>query len=148
MLRDGRDVACSIKARTGDFRAGVCRWVEDNRIGARYWDEPRVRVVRYEDVVTDFSHTLRQVIAFIGESYESSLARWYETPKLFYSWRLDRPKFGAREHEQYRNWQINQSLFDGRGRSHQEMSAREKDLFNRLAGGMLVRYGYARDLDW
>ena len=36
MLRDGRDVACSIRDRYGSLEAGVSRWMEDNRAGQAF----------------------------------------------------------------------------------------------------------------
>jgi len=73
MLRDGRDVACSIRDRTGSLEKGIRRWVSDNTLGRPYWDHPRVRVVKYEDLVESFQSTIRGVLEFIGSEYQDLL---------------------------------------------------------------------------
>ncbi|PSO85475.1 MAG: hypothetical protein BRC45_04015 [Cyanobacteria bacterium QS_5_48_63] len=51
MLRDGRDVAFSIKDRTGNVEQGISRWVNDNLAGFPYWDDTRVKVIKYKNLV-------------------------------------------------------------------------------------------------
>ena len=148
MLRDGRDVACSIRDRYGSLEAGVARWMEDNRAGQAFWEHPNVRVVRYEAVVEKFERTLREVFDFIGEPFEEGVMRYHETPLFYFASRLEKPReiFGE-GHEMYRNWQMNQPLFDGRGK-WRGLSEAEKRVIKERAGAMLVEYGYAADLNW
>jgi hypothetical protein len=47
----------------------------------------------------------------------------------------------------YRNWQMNQPLFDGRGKWHR-LTEGEKQLIKNKAGQRLIKYGYAADLNW
>ena len=147
MLRDGRDVACSIRARTDDFEQGVERWIEDNQKAEEHLSHPQVTQVRYEDIVVDFDGAVADALSAIGEAFEPRLRRYHETPKHYYDQKVKRPDT-AKDHEQLRNWQINQPVFDGRGRWEEEMSEQEKSLFKDRAGKMLIRYEYADDLDW
>jgi hypothetical protein len=48
-------------------------------------------------------------------------------------------------HNQYRSWQINQPVFDGRG-SWKAMSDEELSFVTSIAGSMLVEFGYT-DMD-
>jgi len=148
MLRDGRDVACSIRERYGSLEAGIDRWIDDNQAGRSFWTHPNVRIVRYEELVTEFKKTVRGVTKFVGENYEDSLSHFHETPKYYFSPRIGKPpnRLGD-NHDQYRNWQINQPLFDGRGKWRQ-LTKEEKQLIKDKAGEMLIKYGYAADLDW
>lgn len=148
LLRDGRDVACSIQDRCGSLEAGIDRWIEDNQAGRPFWKHPNVRLVRYENLVTEFEETLRAIFAFIGEKLEDSVYRYHETPRYFFTPRIEKPPdtFGA-NHMAYRNWQMNQPLFDGRGKWHRLTEA-EKQLIKNKAGEMLIQYGYATDLKW
>jgi hypothetical protein len=155
MIRDGRDVAMSIKARTQNFEEGVKRWVADNSAGQNYWTHPRVLTIRYEDIIEDFKSIVSQTVRFIGEEYESRLERFYEIPKSLFSNKLgdnapitkpERPD--GQNHEKYRNWQVNQKLFDGRGRWKRNMSNQEKALFKKIAGPMLIEYGYEKTDKW
>jgi len=148
MLRDGRDVACSIRARTDDFIQGVERWVQDNRKAEEYLSHPQVHRVRYEDIVVDFDAAIKDALSAVDESFEPRrLRNFHETPKHYYDQKVERPE-SAKDHEQLRNWQINQPVFDGRGRWKSEMSEQEKKLFKNQAGEMLLRYEYAENLDW
>lgn len=147
MLRDGRDVACSIRARTNDFEQGVERWLQDNRIAEEYRSHSQVHWVHYEDIVVDFDGALKDTLDFLDESFEPRLHHYHEDPKHYYDQKVELPE-SAEDHEQLRNWQINQPVFDGRGRWETEMSKDEKALFKERAGEMLVRYNYADNLDW
>lgn len=148
IIRDGRDVATSMQSRTGDLAAGIERWIADNAAGERYWNHPGVHRLRYEDIVDDFERSLRGLMTFLGEAFEPMMRDYHSAPIRFYSETIAKPSsaFGD-NHAQYRNWQINQPLFDGRGRWRQ-LSPADKALVKQRAGDMLVRYGYTSDLDW
>jgi len=148
MLRDGRDVACSIQDRCGSLEAGIDRWVEDNMAGRGFWHHPNVYLVRYEKLVAEFENSLREVLTFIGEEFEASLFRYHETPRYYFTSRIEKPPglFGE-DHYMYRNWQMNQPLFDGRGK-WLRLTEAEKQLIKDKAGEMLIECGYATDLNW
>ncbi len=148
VLRDGRDVACSIQERTGDLESGIRRWVTDNLAGEKYWGNPQVCLVRYELLILEFENTIARILDFLGEEYEVGLKEYYRKPRLFYADVIEKPAgiFGD-NHAQYRNWQINQPLFDGRGK-WMRMTGEEKRVFKVLAGELLERYGYADGMDW
>lgn len=137
----------SIRARTNDFEHGVERWIQDNRNAEEYRSHSQVHWVRYEDIVVDFDSALNHALDAIGESFEPRLRHYHEDTKHYYDQKVERPD-SAENHEQLRNWQINQPVFDGRGRWETEMSEEEKALFKRKAGDMLLQYDYADDLDW
>ena len=148
LLRDGRDVACSFEDRYGSLEAGINRWVEDNQAGRFFWKHPNVHVVRYEKLVAGFENTLRGVIDFIGETFEDSICRYHETPRYYFAPRIERPasEYGE-DHDFYRNWQMNQPLFDGRGK-WLRLTEEEKQLIKDRAGETLIEYGYVADSNW
>jgi len=149
VIRDGRDVALSLRKRWHDFDRAVERWIADNREGERWWDHPQVHRVRYEEMVADFEPTLRRVCGFLQLPYEEGLADFHRKPAYFFSRQLEKPSSEAGEdHKHFRNWQINQRLFDGSGKWVAGLTAEEKALFKARAGRMLIDYGYAADLDW
>ena len=148
MLRDGRDVACSIQSRTGNLEGGIERWVEDNQAGEPFWKHANVQVVRYETLVVEFEKTLRGIFEFVGETFEESIMRYHEKPRNYLGSRVEKPVYAFGEsNSAYRNWQMNQPLFDGRGR-WQRLTESEKQLIKEKAGEMLIKYGYAADLNW
>ena len=148
IIRDGRDVACSIQDRTGNLQKGIQRWVKENRLGEQYWQHPQVHRLKYEDFIQNFDATMSGVMQFLGEDFEERMRQHHEKPKLYYATTLEKPPdaFGD-NHVQYRNWQINQPIFDGRGK-WQRLSPDEKSLIKNEAGSMLIEYGYAPDADW
>lgn len=149
MLRDGRDVACSIKERTGDFNRGINRWIEDNEIGYVYWNDERVMVVRLEDLTANSKDVLKDICDFIRIEFEHGMiAKQGSKPKLYYTDKIpDKNDFEGQEpsdftHNARRNWQINQGLFSKTNRWQEEMTPEEIHLFNALAKEYLVKYGY------
>lgn len=142
-IRDGRDVARSIQVREGSVEKGIQRWVADNLAGKSYWRYPNVHVVKYEDLVEDFEGTMKDILDFLNEEYEEGMREYYKTPrKWFFIDNIAKPKTPAgKHHEQYRSWQINQPLFDGRGR-WKEMSSEELSIVEDIGGEMLAEFGY------
>ncbi len=148
MIRDGRDVACSIQKRTGSLEDGIRRWIEDNNAGRQFWEHPNVYVIRYENLIEDFDSTMSSLLAFLGVDFEPDIREYHKTPKRYYADEIAKPPAAHEEHHrQYRNWQINQPLFDGRGK-WKKMTDEEKTLVKDLAGQMLVEYGYVKDHSW
>lgn len=150
IIRDGRDVAVSLRKRTGDFSAGVTRWVEDNRAGEPFWDHPQVFRLTYEEMVGNFDVVIPCVCEFLGEPYDAAMRNFHQRRlDLFRSGASSPPPSEAGEHHnQHRNWQINQQLFNGSGKWQGEMSSDEKAIFKHQAGQMLIDYGYAVDMNW
>lgn len=143
IARDGRDVACSIRDRTGSVEGGIDRWVRDNLAGRPYWDHPSVHVLKYEDLVADFDSTVTRVMDFLGERFEIGMRAYNAKPLHFYSDIVKRPPtaFG-KNHRQYRNWQINQPLFDGRGR-WRSLSPEDLEMVLAKGGTLFREMGYA-----
>jgi len=147
ILRDGRDVACSIKDRHGDIEEAITRWVEDNLAGEAYWQHPNVYVLKYESIIEDFEGTIATVLDFIGEEYEPAMHEYHRMNSPNQAERISKPPSpNGKNHNRYRRWQISQPLFDGRGK-WKGMTDEEKRIVQEHAGEMLARYGYA-DGDW
>ena len=151
VVRDGRDVAISIRKRLGNFEKGLRRWIDDNRHGMAWTNDPRVMMVRYEDLVKQYDETMPRICTFIGEVFEEGLIAYHETPAYIFSQRVRNPgSVSGKDHKDHRNWQINQKLFDGSGKWIKEMSEEEKILFkaDKDAKQRLIDFGYATDDDW
>ncbi|NEQ16891.1 MAG: tetratricopeptide repeat protein, partial [Moorea sp. SIO3E2] len=120
MLRDGRDVVCSLKNRKAfpTYVDKIEKWVYDNLAGLPYWNNPRVMVVKYENLVAEPDTTLEKLFKLLGENYRKEVLKFHETPKHWYSSEIIKPEEiqNIQDHKNLRNWQINQPLFDGRGR--------------------------------
>lgn len=152
MLRDGRDVVCSLKHREEyqDFETRVERWVYDNLAGLPYWDHPNVMVVKYEDLIVETKATLRKIFAFLGESYTDEVLNYHQHQKCWYHSEITEPTKVTtyNRHRQLRNWQINQPLFDGRNKWQSTMTPKEKEIFKTTAQKYLLQFGYVSNDEW
>lgn len=152
MLRDGRDVVCSLKARIPNalFSTMVDRWIYDNLAGLQYWNNSMVKVVRYENLVANPQEILKDVCEFLQEEYTPSMLDYHKTPRFWYSDKIQEPEthIGQDVHTQLRNWQINQPIFDGRGKWKTEMTEEEKAIFKDKAQKYLEQFGYVENDSW
>lgn len=151
IVRDGRDVAVSMRKRFGDFDTGLRLWVDDNLHGLDWKNDPRVMQVRYEDLVKQYEKTMTRICTFIGEDFEEGLTAYHETPAYIFSRTVRNPGSQAgKKHGEYRNWQVNQKLFDGSGKWTKEMTEKEKIIFKTDPDALqiLIDLGYAGNDDW
>jgi hypothetical protein len=147
LVRDGRDVTASIANRYGgDFRGGLKRWIDDNTLVLEERAKPDVLLIRYEDVIAAPQRQIRRLCAFLGLNYSKQLLMHDPRPKFWYGKsELRRTNGVGPAHEDLRNWQVNQPIFDGRGRWKRELPATVADEFERGRPLELMRaFGYAR----
>ena len=146
-IRDGRDVAASIAARREcDLQVGFDRWVSDNRIVAAQLERPDVFSFRYEDFVTAPAMVVSDICAFLGVPFEEKLLHQHVTsPRSWFG--LDRtpheppPRW---DHDSFRSWQVNQPIFDGRGRWRNRYSEAEMSQLVRQdpVRALMTKFGY------
>lgn len=135
--------------RKGDIEGGIKRWVLDNRVGEKYWGHQSVHVLKYEELVEDFGGTIKKVFDFLDEDYEPEVREFHNKPKLLSGASRQNPDVAVaqEQHAKFRNWQINQPLFDGRGK-WKRMTEDEKHVVKEYAGDMLIEYEYVANNDW
>ena len=154
VLRDGRDVACSLgriratrsstasSCRLGTWKpiAGCARrWVRDIEGSRRWWGDPRFHTVRYEDLVLNPRPVLERLMAFLGEDWDEAMLAHAAADSPF----RDATRFaqnpealGAVKHcRRIGRWQ-------------RDLDARDRRIFKRIAGPLLVELGYANDDAW
>jgi hypothetical protein len=153
LLRDGRDVACSLLTMDWiDLTTGHKSYHTETMTGAaRHWRDTvmaareqaahpsltgRVLEVRYEALVTDTAATMRQVLAFLGEEWDDAVLAHH-----------------TKEHRRDEAWHpstaqtlkpVDQSAL---GRWQHDMTPLDKAAFKAEAGALLTTLGYA-DADW
>lgn len=135
MIRDGRDVACSIlplRWGPGSVRTAAGRWVDCIEKGVRHReDRERYLEVRYEDLVRHPERETRRVTAFVGEEWE---------PCMLEYWRFqhDLPELTEESARQVSHPIHLESI----GRWRRELSPRQLRQFVRIAGETLADLGY------
>jgi hypothetical protein len=147
VFRDGRDVVCSLHARGLTHDVAVELWTSSVRAGLRADSDPRVHSLRYEDLVLEPRGALGAVCAFLNE-VDASDEMLKDRSAFTINYRENPPEekpdgepVGA-GHLKLRNWQINQPLYDGRGRWSRELSPQDLDSFLAKGSELLVQLGY------
>jgi hypothetical protein len=153
VLRDGRDVACSLRTHPRHevvdgklvpldtwkpIAGGARRWVRDIEGSRRWWGDPRFHTVRYEDLVLNPRPVLERLMSFIGEDWDEAMLAHASAASPF----RDATRFaqnpealGAVSTASVSRWQ-------------RDLDARDRRIFKRVAGPLLVELGYAADGNW
>ena len=133
MIRDPRDALCSMKQRVlkdrpdwVQYTAQVTapEWVRCITTGRKWRDRPDIYLeVRYEDAVREPEVTMRGVLDFLGEPWDSAVLE----PS-------DHPELGKHFHEVFAT---------SVGRWKKELSETEIACFHSVAGDLMKTVGYA-----
>jgi hypothetical protein len=144
MLRDGRDVACSLRNRgvvwgdyTNDFAGATQKWMD--AVHAALDFREKVYRVRYEDLVENPESVVRELMTYLDEPFELDVLEGRDT--------LRKGDSQGESNIEYRSWQASQAIFDGRGIWRQEMSNADKQLFKEAAGDLLLQLGYPESMN-
>ena len=127
--------------RFGSLDFGVERWVQDNRAALEHATNPRLIWIKYEDIVGDFERSITRILEALGESFDPALK---ESNRAMSGLRPtgEKPRdVSGKNHNLHRQWQLNQPLFDGRGR-YRELSPEDLARVESTAGGLLRHFGY------
>jgi hypothetical protein len=114
------------------------RWVRDVEGSRDWWGDARFHTVRYEDLVLDPRPVLGRLMAFIGEDWDEAMLAHSSAASPF----RDATRFaqnpealGAVSTASLSRWQ-------------RDLDARDRRIFKRIAGPLLVELGYAADGAW
>jgi hypothetical protein len=152
MVRDGRDVACSLmKMVWTDMRTGQrCDYTQDIGRAAQYWRffilaarqslahpalAGRVLTLQYEQLATEPEPAMRKVLEFLAEPWDPAVLTYY---------------LKDRSHEPVdsNTKQISEPTYTRSiGRWRTEMSQPDRIAFEREAGDLLREFGYTHG-DW
>lgn len=144
MIRDPKDVIASLKARGIPLDQSIEIWDTAANAILSIQDISQSIIVRLEDFVEDPSSSLESLQHFLGLAPEDLLASHGKYSQRFYSSQLSRPsdvKDGP-NHNQYRNWQINQPLMSSTRRWVSELSSDEIGEIRSSLGKLAARFNY------
>jgi hypothetical protein len=153
VLRDGRDVVCSLRTHprhgvengklvpldTWKQIAGCARRWRDDIEGSRpFWSDPRFHTVRYEDLVLNARPVLEKLMVFLGEPWDEAM--------------LEHAGAGSPFRDVTRFAQNPEALAAvstaSLSRWQRELDAKDRRIFKRIAGSLLIELGYAENLNW
>jgi hypothetical protein len=147
VVRDGRDVACSILTMNWgahpparNFAEAAEYWVRTVSHGLTTGQHPsmagKFMTVRYEPLVTNSEATLREVFTFLDEQWDPAVLNYHQKDR-------------SNEPEEFSKSQIAQPIFKSSiGRWKMDMGPKDKADFKRIAGPLLTELGYAQDDAW
>jgi protein-tyrosine sulfotransferase len=153
VIRDGRDVACSLRTHPrhkvvndqlvplntrNPWELGVLRWVEDVRAGLAFRADPLYREIRYEDLVARPEPTLRVLFEFIGEPWHDNVLQFHAE----HGSSRDVRKFPQNPEA------IRPLYSDAVGKWRTEMTSAETEFFKVHGGPLLIELGYEADNSW
>ena len=82
-------------------------------------------------------------MSFLGEEYEPKILEYDKVKRRYFSNQIKEVKnVSGRNHEVYRNWQINQPLMKNTVRWVNELSDEEKIICEQRLHYYLTRFGY------
>lgn len=145
MARDGRDAAASIGWRyNGDYSGGHDRWVSDNTLLVGALSDPLAYLLRYEDLIDNPARELRGLVQFLGLRFEPAMMEYHQRQHLWFGkGEVQQADGVGKKHEDLRNWQVNQPIFDGRGRWKTDLPADVLAQFSvEPAKALMQRLGY------
>lgn len=147
MLRDGRDVACSLKKRLGSFEKGVDRWISDNQEWIKYktkeGKKEKVLVVKLEELINNKEIIMYDVFKFLEIRNYPEIFDYHTKKREFF-----KENSSEIEHIKLRNKQINSPIKDSSERWKQEMTEEEKEIFRIKGNKLLLKFGYEKNENW
>jgi hypothetical protein len=143
-VRDGRDVADSIRNRAGSLEEGIDRWISDNSIVAKERGKPGVLIYRHEDLVANPEKEVLRICGFLGVAYDRRILDFHQRQSLWYGKTSIRHTSGVGpEHEDLRNWQVNQPIFNNQGRWRRNLKGEDLAKLTQGTGQALMQeFGY------
>jgi hypothetical protein len=137
-------VAASIYKRLGNLDDGIDRWISSSRITEDEQSAEDVKVVRYEDLITDTESVLREICRFLGLTFIPAMLDYHKTERMWFGGHKGEQTDGrdGEAHVALRNWQINQPIFDGRGKWKSVLEGTPPRLASGEGGDLMEHFGY------
>lgn len=151
VIRDGRDAACSLRTHpkrkivkgkivpiktNNPFKWCVRRWAIALKIGDKWANSKNYIEVKYEDLVNNTVEEMEKIFDFLelGKIPKEKILSFYQTQNDI-------------KHPQ--NVEVGKPIYQKTiGRWKNDMTPKEKKLFKKMAGNLLIKKGYEKDFDW
>jgi hypothetical protein len=150
MIRDGRDVSCSLKHHPKNklingklvplntnkpLNQCIDRWVKDVKLGLTWREDPRYYEIKYEDLIINSETVIKKLFVFLNEPFSESLLQYHKRdldPMSFITSPEAIKPISTRSFGRWRN----------------EYSENDIILFKKMAGKLLIELEYEVDSEW
>ncbi len=142
-MRNPFDVLASLLTRHQNWDIALNRVLSDLEAISAIKDQDHVLVVRYENLIETPTKILESVCTHIGLNYHSKILEWYQNPPNWFG--VDpspNEGIGEEAHLARRAWQVQQPLFDGRGRWKRDLNSKQYEAAKSTLNKYLSQYGY------
>lgn len=116
IVRDGRNVITSKHPTCKNkFWVSVERWINDVSNGLNHSNNPNVYLLKYEDLVNDFSKTIKSVLAFIEEDVADEVLFYWKHSTVQKNRALDskiRPIYNTKKRNSKEEFEIIKSFME------------------------------------
>lgn len=137
IIRDGRDVVCSLLEQ--DWDVTYCK---DIHFAIGYWNKcvefgtrEDVYQVKYEDIINNPKETLKKIFEYIEEPWDENVLKFYKKKHNL-----------AKESSRF---QVTKPIYkSAMHRWKRDMSEANQLIFKKMAGDTLIKLGYEKDNDW
>jgi hypothetical protein len=149
IVRDGRDVVSGLRWDRGyDLTHASNRWVNDNLAALNHFltadDDNRRRIyfLKYEELVVAPQITVRALCSFLNLPFIPSMLEEFQKTTFSNGGGL------LSIHSKRRANQLQQELYDGRGRWQQQLTAHDIQKLKPEISALLVLFGYNTSSPW
>jgi hypothetical protein len=102
-----------------------------------------VHIVRYEDLISDTENVVKDVCGRVGLLFDAEMLNYHKEQKMFVNvFPENTDGVGEEEHLKRRAWQIQQPIFDGRGRWRGELNDDQVQLVRREMAAAMEQLHY------
>lgn len=146
--RDPRDVIASLYKRMGNIENSIAKWRIETIATLMQLGMEDCMLVKYEDFVSDTIGVTSHICNFIGIDFDMEMLNYHNKQENWFGAHDIRKGSGKNgdEHIALRNWQINQPIFDGRGRWRAELTGdiglKVNSFFEKEGWRIMKMFGY------
>ena len=123
MIRDGRDVVCSLNKRHGIIQKSVYRWVSSNKEWLEHSNKNNFFILKYEDFVKDKETSIKRLCNYLELDYYEEIFDYHKKevslPDNFFDGLIN---YYNGKNILLREYQVNQPVYDGTKRWKKELS--------------------------
>jgi hypothetical protein len=124
ITRDGRDVICSLKKRFGTISHGLQRWIDDNNQWLSHKNKNNFFIFKYEDLVKNKIDVIKKICKSVKIEYYDEIFN-YDKKELKLSDDFFNGLINNNKHVVFRQFQINQDIYDDINRWKTELTKEE-----------------------
>jgi len=143
LVRDGRDVVCSLHKRYSNFEFSINRWIKDNQEWLNSEHGGELHVLKYEDFVKRPGAELRKICSYLEEDYDDEMLN-YPKEELVLPEDIFDKEISGEYHRLLRLYQINQNLYDGSKRYLKDLNKEQMNqlFLNESFVTLMTKLGY------